>query len=318
MTNFKKMIGRKTFIKSIAMLGAFSVIPNIRIYSQAEQIKNITNQKKLYPKRLQHGDVIGLITPGSPITDNQLKNAVKQLKDLGYKTYYKLSVLSEYGYFAGTDQDRAAELMLGYSDITALLTSIYERTGLICFHGPMGISDFNNYTLNSFNKVLTNPKMDYKYPYLREANTLSNAEFDFYTINKGKAEGELIGGNLSVLASMAGSNFSPNFENKIVFLEEIEEKTYRVDRMLTQLVQATNIRKAKGIVLGIFYKCNINSKPTLTLKQAISDILRPLNLPAAYGFPFGHIETKMTIPTGIIAKFNATKRILKLTEKTVS
>jgi len=357
MTNFKKMIGRKTFIKSIAMLGAFSVIPNIRIYSQAEQIKNITNQKKLYPKRLQHGDVIGLITPGSPITDNQLKNAVKQLKDLGYKTYYKLSVLSEYGYFAGTDQDRAAELMhmftnkdidaimcvrggygsirildllnydqikknpkifIGYSDITALLTSIYERTGLICFHGPMGISDFNNYTLNSFNKVLTNPKMDYKYPYLREANTLSNAEFDFYTINKGKAEGELIGGNLSVLASMAGSNFSPNFENKIVFLEEIEEKTYRVDRMLTQLVQATNIRKAKGIVLGIFYKCNINSKPTLTLKQAISDILRPLNLPAAYGFPFGHIETKMTIPTGIIAKFNATKRILKLTEKTVS
>jgi len=117
---------------------------------------------------------------------------------------------------------------------------------------------------------------------------------------------------------MAGSDFETDFENKIVFLEEVEEKTYRVDRMLTQLVQATNLRKANGIVLGVFYKCNINDKPTLTLKQTIADILKPLNIPVAYGFPFGHIKTKMTLPTGINVKFNATRRVLKLMEKAVS
>ncbi len=351
------MSNRRTFLKNMAAMGALVTLPNLRALAQENLISVKPKPKNILPRRLEKGDVIGLATPGSPISEEQLNNAIATLEGLGYQTYYKPSVLSEYGYFAGTDEERAAELMhlfnnkdvdaimcvrggygsirildlldydqiqknpkifIGYSDITALLTSIYERTGLVCFHGPLGISDFNDYTLKSFNRVLVNPRKRYKYPYLREENTDENPEFDFYTITEGSAEGELIGGNLSVLASMAGSKFETDFENKIVFLEEIEEKTYRVDRMLTQLVQATNIRKANGIVLGVFYKCNINDKPTLTLKQAISDILIPLKIPVAYGFPFGHIKTKMTLPIGINAKFNATKRTLKLMNEAVS
>ncbi len=342
----------------MAILGTFTVMPGLKVFSQTTNLLKVEySPKRIFPKRLEQGDVIGLVTPGSPITEDQLKETVEKLEGMGYKTYYKPSVLSVYGYFAGTDKERAYELMhmfankevdaimcvrggygsirildlldfdqikknpkifVGFSDITALLTSINERTGLICFHGPLGVSDFNDYTLKSFENVLVNPKPRYKYPYQREENTEDNPEFDFYTITNGRAEGELIGGNLSVLASLAGSKFETNFENKIVFLEEIEEKTYRVDRMLTQLVQATNLRKARGIVLGVFYKCNVNEKPTLTLKQAIADILKPLNIPVAYGFPFGHIETKMTIPTGVNAKFNAGRRTLKLMEEAVT
>ena len=353
---YSTMPNRRTFLKSAAMLSALSVMPNLKAFSQDNLLNIKSNPKKVLPKRLEQGDVIGLATPGSPITKEQLKETVEKLEGMGYKTYYKPTVLSEYGYFAGTDEERAEELMhmftnkevdaimcvrggygairildlldfekikqnpkifIGYSDITALLTAVNERTGLVCYHGPLGISDFNDYTLKSFEHVLVDPKPRYKYPYKREENTETNPEFDFYTITDGVAEGKLTGGNLSVLASMAGSNFEPDFENKIVFLEEIEEKTYRVDRMLTQLVQATNLRKAKGIVLGVFYKCNINDEPTISLKQAISDILKPLNIPVAYGFPFGHIEIKMTLPTGINAKFNATRRTLKLLEKAV-
>ncbi len=348
------MSDRRTFLKNMAAIGVLSTLPTLNAYSQTNLLK--VRPKRILPKRLKQGDVIGLVTPGSPITKEQLDETVKKLENMGYKTYYKPSVLSEYGYFAGTDQERADELMhmfvnkdvdaimcvrggygsirvvdllnynqirgnpkilIGYSDITALLTAIYDRTGLVCFHGPLGISHFIDYTLKSFDNVLVNPKPRYKYPYQREENTEDNPEFDFYTITEGKAEGELIGGNLSVLASMAGSAFAPDFENKIAFIEEIEEKTYRADRMLTQLVQATNLKYANGIVLGVFYKCNINDLPTLSLRQAIADILKPLNIPVAYGFPFGHIKTNMTLPVGIHAKFNANRRTLKLLESAV-
>ena len=209
------------------------------------------------------------------------------------------------------------KVLIGYSDITAFLSSIYEKSGLVTFHGPVGISSFNDYTIESFEDILVNPKKHYKYPYQREEESNDNPEFDFYTITEGKAEGELVGGNMSVLVSMIGSKFETDFENKIVYLEEIDEKTYKVDRMLTQLLQASNIKKASGIVLGVFNDCNVNDKPTFTLKEILIQLLKPLNIPVVYGFPFGHVATKMTIPTGVKAKFNANKKTLKLLEKGV-
>jgi len=152
----------------------------------------------------------------------------------------------------------------------------------------------------------------------REENTENNPEFDAYTINSGKAEGELIGGNISVLDSMIGSKYEADFENKIVYLEEIEEKTYRVDKMLYHLLYATNLKKAIGIVMGVFSNCNINDEPRLTLKEAIIDLFKPLDIPISYGLPFGHIDTIVTIPNGIKARMNADKNTLRLLEKAVS
>ena len=117
---------------------------------------------------------------------------------------------------------------------------------------------------------------------------------------------------------MIGSEFEADFENKIVYLEEIEEKTYRVDKMLFHLLYATNLKKAAGIVLGVFSDCNINDEPRLTLNEALADLLKPLDMPIFYGYSFGHIGFIITIPTGINARMNADKKSLKLLEQAVS
>ncbi len=312
---------------------------------------------RILSQRLKKNSLIGLVTPSSSITRKLLDTTVQKLKNLGFRVQYKKSVLDKYGYFAGKDEDRANELMsmfsnkdidaifcvrggygairildyldydiirqnpkalIGYSDITALHTAIYNKTGLVSFHGPMGESDFNKFTVSSFKDVLINPKDQYAYPYLREKKTEDNPEFDRYTINPGQAEGILAGGNISVLQSLIGTGYEPDFEGKIAYLEEIEEKTYKVDKMLFHLLSATNLKKAAGIVLGTFKDCNVNEKPTISLKQALDDLLKPLKIPVSYGLPFGHINRKITIPYGIKARMDASLINLELLEKAVT
>ncbi len=350
------MLTRRNFLRSSGALAALSLAP----VSKAATALSHTGKRNLpniLPKRLKAGDTIGLITPSAPITRQQLDDTVEKLHKLGFKTFYRDTVLSQYGYFAGKDQERADEMMgmfsnkqvdailcvrggygairildmldydlikenpkvfMGYSDITAFINAIHNRTGLVTFHGPLGVSKLNEFVWYSFESVVMNPENHHKYRYEREPGTQANPEFDRYTINSGKATGKLIGGNISVIASMIGSDFEPDFENKIVFLEEIEEKTYRVDKMLVHLLQATNLKKAAGIVFGVFNQCNINDEPRLTLKQAIADLFEPLTIPISYGFPFGHIDNIITLPIGIEARFNANKNTLKLLEKAVS
>lgn len=312
---------------------------------------------RILPKRLKKGDLIGLVTPGSPVTEEQLAGAVDKLESLGFRTTYNKSVLSEYGYFAGRDQERADELMemfsrkeidgiwcvrggygsirildlldyelirenskvfIGYSDITAIINAICQRTGLVTFHGPVGISDFNRFSIRSIEKVLMEPKESYRYPYRREKETRDNPEFDRYTLHGGEAEGLLAGGNISVLDSMIGSKFEVDFKDKVVFLEEIEEKTYRVDKMVYHLLSGSNLGEAAGIVMGAMGDCNINDEPKLTLKTALDDLLKPLGIPVAYGLSFGHISRMVTIPAGSRARFDADKCSLELLEAAVS
>jgi muramoyltetrapeptide carboxypeptidase len=311
---------------------------------------------RILPQRLKNNDLIGLVTPGSSITRELLDATVKKLKGLGFRVHFKESVLDEYGYFAGKDEDRAAELtymfshkdidaifcvrggygtirildyldydiirqnpkaLIGYSDITALHTAIFNKTGLVSFHGLMGESDFNEFAISSFKDILINPKGHYTYPYLRERRTEGNPEFDRYTITPGQAEGLLAGGNISVLQSLIGTEYEPEYEGRIVYLEEIEEKTYRVDKMLFHLLSATDLKKAAGMVLGTFKDCNANEKPTISLQQALNDLLKPLGIPVSYGLSFGHIDYKITIPFGIKARIDASLNTLELLEKAV-
>jgi muramoyltetrapeptide carboxypeptidase len=353
------MVNRRTFIRktgsAAALLAGSSM--GMKAGFNPDPKKYLPEKKpKILPPALKQGDLIGLVTPGSPITEEQLEEAIRKIEGLGYRTYYKDSVLSKYGYFAGKDQERAEELMqmftnkeikgiwcvrggygsirilnlidfqeiernpkvfIGYSDITALLTSVYEQSGLVNFHGPLGVSEFNDFSVASMERVLVAPRKKYKYPYKREEHTETNPEFDRYTINGGKAEGELIGGNISVLDSMIGSKFEPDFKDKLVYLEEIEEKTYKVDKMLFHLLGATNLREAAGIAMGVMGDCNTGEAPTLSLKEAIGDLLDPLEMPVSYGLSFGHIKEMITIPNGIRARLNADRNSLKLLEKTV-
>ena len=315
-----------------------------------------TGPERILPRRLREGDMIGLVTPGSPVTPEQLGGCIAKLEDLGFRTTYNDSVLSEYGYFAGTDQERAEELMdmfarddvdavwcvrggygsirildlldyelirthpkvfVGYSDITALITSISQETGLVVFHGPLGISDFNRFSVRSMKKVFMEPRDSYRYPYRREKDTRDNPEFDRYTLTSGTAEGLLSGGNISVLDSMIGTRFEPDFKDRIVYLEEVGEKTYRVDKMVFHLLSATNLKEAAGIVMGAFGECSINEPPALSLKTALGDLVKPLGIPASYGLSFGHIKRMITIPTGIRAVMDADQNSLTLLEHAV-
>ncbi|MEA2043415.1 MAG: LD-carboxypeptidase [Bacteroidota bacterium] len=312
--------------------------------------------EKILANRLKKGDTVGLVTPSGVITPKKLNTAVKQIKALGYNTYFKPSVLSGFGYMAGGDKARAEELMhmfmnnkvdavwcirggygatriidlldygliqqnpklfIGYSDITALHTAILKKTGLVSYHGPMGGSEFNAFSINQFTELLTTPEETYIFPYKREPETKKNSEFDVYTINPGRAEGELIGGNLNVLNALSGTDFEPNFQDKIVFLEEIDERPYKVDRMLTQLMHATNFNRAAGIVFGVFKGCDNDKKPTFGLKELLFQLIKPLKIPAVYGMSFGHISHNLTLPYGISASLDAGNFELKLNERAV-
>lgn len=348
------MAGRRSFIKTSAALTALGLVPGrVRALSPDHPLKV---PERILPPRLKEGDLIGLVTPGSPIREEQLKACVLKLEELGFRTTYMDSVLSEYGYLAGRDQERADELMemfarqdvdaiwcvrggygsirildlldyelirnnpkifMGYSDITALITAIYQETGLVTFHGPVGTSDFNHFSKKSIRKVLLEPQAEYKYPYKRDRGTRTNPEYDRYTLHGGQAEGILIGGNISVLDSIIGTPFEPDFANKIVYLEDIGEKTYRVDKMVFHLLSGTNLKEAAGIVMGVFEDCNVNDEPTLSLKEALDDLLIPLGIPVSYGLSFGHIRRMITIPTGVRAAMDADKNSFRLLEAAV-
>ncbi len=349
------MQDRRSFIKQSGLLAALS-LGSWSGLKAAVPDDHPETEVRILPKGLKEGDLIGLVTPGSPISSQQLEDTIQKLEGMGFRATYNETVLSEYGYFAGKDQERAGELMdmfsrkeingiwcvrggygsirildlldyktilanpkvfVGYSDVTALHAAIFKETGLVTFHGPLGISDFNRFVEKSLRKVLMEPEIPYKYPYRREKETGRNPEFDRYTIREGVAEGRLTGGNISVLDSITGTRFEPDFQNTIAYLEEIEEKTYRVDKMLFHLLSATNLKRAAGIVLGAFSDCNINDEPRLTLRSALDDLLKPLGIPVSYGHSFGHISRMVTIPNGIRARLDAGKNELVLLEEAV-
>jgi muramoyltetrapeptide carboxypeptidase len=354
---------RRSFIKKAGALAALSAasVSGLRAASAepdstVQEIPARSKAPRILPQRLSKGDLIGLVTPGSSVSEEELAACVIKLEALGFRTTFNDTVLSEYGYFAGPDRERADELMdmfaredvngiwcvrggygairildlldyevirqnpkvlIGYSDITAILTAVYQETGLVTFHGPVGTSDFNKFSTRSIRKVIMEPDKGYKYPYKREKETRENPEYDRYTLTGGEAEGELIGGNISVLDSIIGTRFEPDFENKLVYLEDVGEKTYRIDKMVFHLLSGTNLKKAAGIVMGAFDECNINEEPTLSLRTALDDLLKPLGIPVSYGLSFGHIKRQVTIPTGIRAAMNADKNSFRLLEPAV-
>lgn len=311
------------------------------------------------PQKLHKGDTVGLITPASFITDSKYEISIKNLESLGLNVVHFDSVKSKHGYLAGTDEERVNELhkmfanpeikaivcarggygtprilplldydlirknpkiLIGFSDITALLQAVFVKTGLVCFHGPMGVSDFSNYTVESLMKTLIEPEQERTFftPTMDLVEEKSE-EFEMYTITKGIAEGELFGGNLALMAALVGTPYDIDYSGKIIFIEEIGEEPYRIDRMLTQLLLAGKFQQASGIVLGVFSNC-VSEEPegnSLSLKEVLVDRLSSLNIPVAYGLRFGHIIDNATIPLGIRASFDAESFELRLLEGAV-
>ena len=315
-------------------------------------------KKTMKPKRLKLGDTLGVIAPSSAINDNKIEQAIKSLTDLGFKLKLSKNLRAQNGYLAGTDAQRLEDLhwafsdqevdavwcirggygatrilpnvdfnlikknpkiFIGYSDITALHVAIYQKTGLVTFHGPVGTSDYTDFTKPNVLNILMNPTPQYILnPSAENLKNESNL-FKPEVITPGKCRGKLIGGNLSLLSAVDGTPYAlKDLKGKILFMEDIDERPYRIDRMLTQMLQAHDFKQLAGIALGVFEGCNPKPEEnSQSLIDCLKDRLGQLGIPVIYGLSFGHISNQLTLPVGIEAELNTEGGVLTLLEAAV-
>lgn len=345
---------RKDFLKrTVAISTAVGLGGVLPVYASQKDSPAV-----IKPPRLKRGDLIGLTAPGSFISESELQDSITNIEKLGFSVFYSSNILARHGYLAGTDEQRRDDLhlmffkkeikgivcarggygcsrilpildynlirqnpkvLIGYSDITALCSGIFNKTGLVCFHGPVAISTFNDFSINYFNQVLLNPSPELL---LTSIGDPQKKNHSIVSIRSGKASGALVGGNLSIVVSLIGTPFDINFEGKIIFLEEIGEEPYRIDRMLTQMIESGKFEKAAGVALGVFEKCEPKEKNaefdySFSLMEVLLDRLYNLGIPVIYGLSFGHITNKFTLPVGINAELDVDSQTLKLLEQAV-
>ncbi|QHG14710.1 LD-carboxypeptidase [Nostoc sp. ATCC 53789] len=337
-------IKRREFITTCGLATLATQIPSFT--AQGKPSPNIIRK----PSRLQVGDTVGLIAPAGIVDAKDIEAAQQSLSQLGLKVKLGKHILDRYGYLAGKDSDRAQDvnlmfsdrtikaiipmrggwgcnrilpllnyslirshpkIIIGYSDITTLLLAINARSKMITFHGPVATSTWNQFTVDYFKRILFNG----------EAVTMQNlnpSEVRVETIAPGKATGKLIGGNLSVLSAMIGSPYLPSWNKSILFVEEVGEDVYRIDRMLTQLKTAGILNQIAGFIFGQCTKCSLGDEPSFTLMQVLQQHLLPLGIPAWYGSMIGHIKDKFTLPIGLEVEIDAELGIIRMLESAVS
>jgi muramoyltetrapeptide carboxypeptidase len=209
------------------------------------------------------------------------------------------------------------KILLGYSDITALHLAIHRHAGLVTFHGPVASSTPSDYATEHLLAVLTEPRPSYTIPMSAENDRLA-LEAPWYatrTVHGGVAEGPLIGGNLSLVSALAGTPYAADFTGGLLFLEEVNEEPYRIDRWMTQLDLAVGFGKAAGVMVGICENCGPQGDgPSLTLDETFDVHLQLLRAPAVTGYSFGHIRNQFTIPVGIRGRLDTEARTVTLLE----
>lgn len=311
---------------------------------------------KILPKRLQPGDTIGIVSPAGAIYESEPYDiAIESMQALGLKVKLGEHTRNRHGHLAGTDEERAQELnkmfkdpavnaiiclrggagaarilnlldyetiqknpkiFIGYSDITALHLAIYEKTGLVTFHGPLATSTWNTFAVEHFRNLLFEAEaVQYSNP-VDTGGLLTQTKNRIRTITPGGATGELLGGNLSVLTGLMGTPFFPtNWKGKILYLEDVGERIYAVDRMLSQLQLGGVLEQINGFIFGKCSDCEpggAGGYGSLTIEEVLDHYLKPLEIPAFSGTMIGHISDNFTIPNGIQAEMNAEDGTFKL------
>jgi muramoyltetrapeptide carboxypeptidase len=305
------------------------------------------------PKALKLGDTIGIIAPASPTINENIKAAEDTLIEMGFKVKLGKSPYERYGYLSGTDSTRANDInkmfideeikaiicvrggygtprildlldydaiknnpkiFVGYSDITALHIAFTQKCNLVTYHGPMLssdiIKDFSEFSKDKLFKTLMNPE-----PLGKISNPVGE---EIVTINGGIAEGTIIGGNLSLIVATIGTPYEIDVKGKLLFIEEIGEEPYKIDRMLNQLRLSGKLEDASGIILGDFNNCESGKhEENLTLSQVIDDHIKPLKKPTIYNLQAGHCDPMVTLPFGVMARLDADKGELTILENSV-
>jgi muramoyltetrapeptide carboxypeptidase len=297
----------------------------------------VTSERASYirPPALQPGDLIGIVAPASNIKSEMLDDGCRELERLGFRTLYRPDIVKSYRYFSGTDERRAAELLemvrnpevkaifcarggygsgrlisylepelfqaqpkiiMGSSDITMLLAFL-NRHGMVGFHGPMVATSFRLGEGGYDRSVL-----------LQMLQGAPNIQFPVdhtSVLRAGAVEGRLAGGCLSLVVATLGTSYEIDTEETILVLEDLGEKPYQIDRMLTQLKQAGKLEKVRGIVFGEMLNCTNLPDQGYTLEEVILDVLQDTDFPILYGFSTGHTtRANIVVPFGIHAKLS--------------
>jgi muramoyltetrapeptide carboxypeptidase len=295
----------------------------------------LAKKKIIRPPALRSGDKIALIAPASSFNHEAFLAGCDRLREMGYAPVYSEDIFDRDIYFAGSAERRVREfkdywqrddiralvcvrggygsnylletldfnliagrpkILIGCSDITSVLTAIHDRTGLVTFHGPMVAKDLAGGTFDpsSWSNSLTGVA-GWEVP-------TSGVE----VLRPGVARGKLYGGCLSMLAASLGTPFEIETEDTILFVEDVAEKPFRVDRMLMQLRLAGRLERVRGFVFGEMLDCLPPKGESYTLQQVIMRVLAPYDVPVVFGLKSGHvIGGNITLPIGVEAELKA-------------
>jgi muramoyltetrapeptide carboxypeptidase len=318
-------------------------------------------QPLVKPPRLRRGDWVAIVSPSGHVSDERLERSVRNLESLGLRVKLGRHVRSRSGNYGGTLKERLADLhgafldrevrviwpsrggsgaatllphldyrliranakiLIGFSDITALLIALYRHAGLVTFHGIVSGSQFADYSLRHVEAVLFEGRAEVpiELPAEQLARMPGNDEDRARTLRSGVAEGPLIGGNLAVLTSLIGTPHAAPLARHLLFLEEIGEAPYRLDRMLVQLQHSGGFEQIAGLALGVFRRAiDPDGEPETkhTLTQVLEERFGAIDVPAVYGLPFGHIAPQCVLPLGVRARLDAGAQTLMLLEAAV-
>ena len=312
------------------------------------------------PPRLRPGDTVGLIEPAG-FTDDafDLQLVIDTVRAMGLVPKPAPHLAARYGYLAGKDEARAADvnamfadrsvraifavrggwgcarilpylkwdviranpkLLIGFSDITALHMAIAAKAGFTTIHGPNAASAWGDLSLESFRAVaFEGGTPTYRTP-PGDEDRLVQRSGRIRTFRAGKAVGPLLGGNLTVLTALMGTSYLPSFDGAILFIEDVDEAEYRIDRMLTQLGLAGVLRRVAGVVFGQCTDCRARgpSYGGFTLSEVLKQHLEPLGVPAFQGALIGHVPNQFSIPEGVRAEIDASEGTIRLLEPAVA
>lgn len=302
--------------------------------------------------KLKVGDTIGIICPSfkGDMTSSRITKLETEINKLGFKVRYGASCYDAHGYLAGTDFNRIKDieamflddevkaimclkggygasrivdkinydiikknpkLFMGFSDITVLLNSFYQKADLPCIHGLVGIflghPHIDEASLNDFKLLLTENMQN---------RILKNPNDNAITMHEGIASGIMVGGNLSLITNLIGTPYDIDFKDKIIFIEEVDEEPYRIDRMFSQLRLSGKLNEAKGIVFGYFTDCVSKEKPnTQTYDDLINEYFGDLPIPMIKNFSSGHEFPFINLPIGLNVQIDAKQKEIKILEE---
>ncbi len=312
------------------------------------------------PSRLKKGDLISVVSPASPPLDaSKVHRGVRYFESLGYRVTISKNVFNVNGYLAGSDDERAEDInqafadknvkaiicsrggygtprildkidyeiikrnpkiFVGYSDVTALQLAIFKKTGLVTFSGPMMAVEFGGEFDKKLDPFTEERFFDLVTSHKKIGNVKSNKDFKLSFRGKKKSQGRLLGGNLSLIASILGTEYIPDFGESVLLIEEVSEEPYSIDRMLTQLRLAGVLSNVSALALGQFTNCAPEepNKPYRTLEEILREDLFSSGKASVLNIPYGHVPVKLTLPIGLLVSVDPIRKQFSIDEAAVS